>query len=205
MEAAAHARRWKRIGPPAFLTILIILLPVVGARLSYRFYGEPVEQDLVNGGVLTAAAMAALAWAGLALYKIVGRMNMMAVGATRGGGVSLTDPALIEPILAAHDLPCVRCGYNLRGLPGGACPECREPIMLTIAGSDPLRPIVWLTRLSVVVYAISALPGLWGMWWAVQRWPGVFFMYPGISMLRARVALMLHPVVCVLGLLLLGL
>src|SRR4051794_11063247 len=34
-----------------------------------------------------------------------------------------------------HDLPCLGCGYNLRGLRGeGQCPECGLPVAESIAG-----------------------------------------------------------------------
>src|SRR4051812_17017234 len=34
------------------------------------------------------------------------------------------DPAL-EIYLASRDIPCPKCGYNLRGLTSSTCPECR--------------------------------------------------------------------------------
>ncbi len=38
---------------------------------------------------------------------------------------SPTDDAdLVRHYLAGRDLPCPRCGYNLRGLGGDGCPEC---------------------------------------------------------------------------------
>ena len=41
---------------------------------------------------------------------------------------SLMDP--LESYLATHDEPCPKCGYNLRGLRGGTCPECGTRIDL---------------------------------------------------------------------------
>lgn len=149
--------------------------------------------------------MAALAWAGLGLFKTVVRMNLMAVGGTRGGGVTLTDPALVVPILAAHDMPCSRCGYSLRGLQGGSCPECREPIVLSIAGADPLRPIVWLTRLAVGVYLLHTAQSAIAVWFIVANW-GLYFSGSGFGgpPLRFQIGLIARPGVSLVGFVLLG-
>lgn len=38
--------------------------------------------------------------------------------------------------LASEDVPCLRCGYNLRGLtPQGVCPECGTPIARALRGN----------------------------------------------------------------------
>ena len=55
-----------------------------------------------------------------------------------------------EQCASPEDLPCIRCGYNLRELsPDGRCPECGTPIHRSIHGdllsaADP----AWLTRVS---------------------------------------------------------
>lgn len=63
-----------------------------------------------------------------------------------------------EQCASPEDLPCIRCGYNLRELsPDGRCPECGTPIHRSIHGdllsaADP----AWLTRVSrglTLVYA----------------------------------------------------
>lgn len=48
-------------------------------------------------------------------------------------------PGPPDPTLLETDLPCVSCGYNLRGLPpGGRCPECATPVAVSLQG-DGLR------------------------------------------------------------------
>src|SRR4051812_32816459 len=67
-------------------------------------------------------------------------------------------PASLAPDLAREltgDLPCVRCGYNLKSMSiRGVCPECGAPVRATIlAKVDPyaevLRPLS-SPRLTVV-------------------------------------------------------
>lgn len=49
------------------------------------------------------------------------------------GGFPRDSPAVR---LATTDVPCLRCGYNLRGLqPEGACPECGTPIVRALRGN----------------------------------------------------------------------
>lgn len=36
----------------------------------------------------------------------------------------------LRDYLAERDIACPGCGYNLRGLPGDACPECGKPVEL---------------------------------------------------------------------------
>ncbi|MBN1512009.1 MAG: hypothetical protein JXB13_08340 [Phycisphaerae bacterium] len=48
-------------------------------------------------------------------------------------------PESPDPTLLETDLPCVSCGYNLRGLPpDGRCPECATPVAVSLQG-DWLR------------------------------------------------------------------
>jgi hypothetical protein len=58
---------------------------------------------------------------------------------------------LIAAFLADRDESCPGCGYNLRGLERGRCPECERPLVLRI---EPLR-----SPLGVFVAGLVALAG----------------------------------------------
>ena len=44
---------------------------------------------------------------------------------------------LLVAYLAGADVACPLCGYNLRGLKSGTCPECNEDITLRVGLSEP--------------------------------------------------------------------
>ncbi len=46
------------------------------------------------------------------------------------------DPDLLRAFLGTRDVPCPGCGYNLRGLTGGTCPECRQDLDLRVGLRD---------------------------------------------------------------------
>lgn len=93
----------------------------------------------------------------------------------------------------AGDLPCVRCGYNLRGLSvRAACPECATPVQATVLAAvdpraDELRPVPHPRRLAAGLMAwsggaLAAAVILWlmrgaefyslprGVPWDLSRW-----------------------------------
>jgi len=49
-------------------------------------------------------------------------------------------PSELEAYLAARDVPCPGCGFNLRGLAGESCPECGDGITLAALGA-PARSL----------------------------------------------------------------
>lgn len=44
---------------------------------------------------------------------------------------------LLAHFLAARDVPCPSCGYNLRDLQSSACPECGQPLNVRLDAIDP--------------------------------------------------------------------
>lgn len=46
-------------------------------------------------------------------------------------------PELLEDLLRGHDEPCPGCGYSLRGLRGGRCPECGSDLELRVGLVQP--------------------------------------------------------------------
>jgi len=44
---------------------------------------------------------------------------------------------LLNKYLADRNVPCPRCGYNLRSLTGGRCPECGDYLQLQVGLSEP--------------------------------------------------------------------
>ncbi len=84
--------------------------------------------------------------------------------------MSLEHPAPPNPLalfLTEHDVPCPnpKCGFNLRGLKDATCPECREPLSLTIRRPEAL----WYMRKWVVAAATIAFAGQGlGIWYVVS-------------------------------------
>lgn len=81
-------------------------------------------------------------------------------------------PAEAVETQITQDTPCVRCGYNLRGLTtSGACPECAAPVLISIHGNllgyaDPdwLERVrrgtsfkLWNIVLMIVTVAVAAV------------------------------------------------
>jgi hypothetical protein len=183
-------KRWLRTALAAVLSLLIALLPLVGAIASYAVSGEPVEPDLMFSGVYAGVVLVALAWLGAGLFRLVKRMNRLAASTTNSSGPAIRNPELLRAVLAEHDLSCVRCDYNLRGLSAAICPECQEPITVHLAGADPLRPVVWAARLAVAACGVFGVRGGLELWRLVRMWG--FLPMSGVGGgWRLRVALVL--------------
>jgi hypothetical protein len=72
-------------------------------------------------------------------------------------------PALDAEGRVAADIPCVRCGYNVRTLPAtGVCPECAHPVAWSLRGSGLCyAPPAWLRRINGgVLVLLCTLGGL---------------------------------------------
>ena len=59
------------------------------------------------------------------------------------------DKPLLTQFLADHDVPCPRCGYNLRGGASSACPECGDRLQLQVGLVYP-RMTAYITTLVTI-------------------------------------------------------
>ncbi|MCZ6850805.1 MAG: hypothetical protein O7F17_04115 [Planctomycetota bacterium] len=57
-----------------------------------------------------------------------------------------SEAQLLELLLAARDIPCPVCGYNLRAIASTNCPECGAKLDLRV-GSTDLKLGPWLAAL----------------------------------------------------------
>jgi len=84
-------------------------------------------------------------------------------------------PGAWASVLASEltgDLPCMRCGYNLRGLSiREMCPECQAPVRATLLilvdpKASEFKLLRWprLTAWGLVVWAVAALIATLGAW-----------------------------------------
>lgn len=58
----------------------------------------------------------------------------------------MDDAAHLREFLHGRDIVCPGCGYNLRGLPGSACPECSQELVLTVRLAEP-KLAAWIAGL----------------------------------------------------------
>jgi hypothetical protein len=69
-------------------------------------------------------------------------------------------PQPARPDLATTDIPCISCGYNLRGLPdSGSCPECGTAVARSLLGN--------LLVFSGPAYVESLRRGATIVWWSL--------------------------------------
>lgn len=82
-------------------------------------------------------------------------------------------PDLLVDFLAGNDVPCPRCGYNLRGLRTPQCPECGDTLQLQVGLVDPkLGAFIALLVALCVGFGGSSLLGLIAIANATARWWG---------------------------------
>ena len=63
------------------------------------------------------------------------------------------DAAMLRTFLAARDVPCPRCGYNLRAATGDRCAECGTVVRL---GVSPVEPVMRAWVVALVFASIGA-------------------------------------------------
>ncbi|MEX2218298.1 MAG: hypothetical protein WD749_06015 [Phycisphaerales bacterium] len=147
---APPATRRSRLLIALALTVLIAAMPMVGAMVAERWADERVDRDLLISVSILATCGGGAAWLGLLLFRLVRAVNARERTRALAAPSRIDNLEIVRALLADRDFACRRCGYNLRGLPAGACPECHEPIELWLGGAATLRPLAWITRLAVL-------------------------------------------------------
>src|ERR1043165_104303 len=77
----------------------------------------------------------------------------------------------LRTFLAERDVPCPKCGYNLRGLSGPTCPECNTLLALDDLenpANNPWSSVPGVAFLAVVAFAwafASVVQGYWRVFW----------------------------------------
>lgn len=97
------------------------------------------------------------------------------------------DTQTLREYLAARDAPCPGCGYNLRGLPGDRCPECRQELVLAVRLAEP-RLAAWIAGLVGLCFGVG-FSGLLLAYFLIQitlgRGPGgwgLFFILTAVPL-----------------------
>lgn len=88
---------------------------------------------------------------------------MLPLGAAARYAVGMSDASHtpLAHFLAENDVPCPnpKCGFNLRGLKDATCPECHEPLSLSVRRTEALWYIrKWVVG-TVMCLAMSGLIG----------------------------------------------
>jgi len=105
--------------------------------------------------------------------------------------------AHLAAFLAERDAPCPGCGYNLRGLTTGRCPECDRELTLEIRLVEPrLGPWVAAVVGASVMAGFHTLLACYFLWMSVVRtfgprisevWPLFIFSPLGFGLLAVLV------------------
>jgi hypothetical protein len=72
-----------------------------------------------------------------------------------GETVPATEADLLCRYLAEHDAPCPVCRYNLRGCTSPTCPECGEPLALSLGGTGT-NALWYLASVLFAAYVLTS-------------------------------------------------
>jgi DNA-directed RNA polymerase subunit RPC12/RpoP len=78
-------------------------------------------------------------------------------------GADAPEADALADYLRTRDVPCPACGYNLRGVTTGACPECGLRVTMRVAEYAP-HSAYWYAALSAVAWP-ALFDGLFAVLW----------------------------------------
>lgn len=117
-----------------------------------------------------------------------------AAGEVDAGGAAGPTPA---EFLAGRDAPCPRCGYNLRSVRTGFCPECGLVLRLEIAGRDPLARVAWVGWAAFGAMLLGNVLAVWQWWRLIES--DALGSGGGRSVVAAWMSVGTHGVMSLLG------
>ena len=85
---------------------------------------------------------------------------------------STDDQELLRQYLVGRDVPCPKCGYDLRGLEGVKCPECGRPVRLCIECRHAAIA-AWVAG-TIALAATGGFNGMLLLLFGFWRWPFVW-------------------------------
>ena len=104
------------------------------------------------------------------------------------------DTLLLE-FLRDRDAECPLCGYNLRNLPAATCPECREPLSLSVGLRKPRFGWILVTMIpgffSGICAALMLIPLGRTLFWANPPAPWPVWATDAFGWLSGLVAIVL--------------
>ena len=95
----------------------------------------------------------------------------------------MNDQEHLSAYLAERDVLCVSCGYCLRGITGGRCPECNEELVLRVGLAEPRFGAVIAVLAGAWCCAgtsFALLAGMLGLSLYFGDWPPVAYWVPGL-------------------------
>jgi hypothetical protein len=147
------------------LDAVIVLLLVWSILIGVGPSGHMGRGDLV--------CVSFAVWFGLVVVRVAVRRRAVVA-------VLPEDPPLPAEYLAGVDVPCPKCGYNLRDQKGEVCPECGKALSVQalhedalsksgLSVSNAIRPMVTAVAVTLCVLIATALVGV-GVYLMIEKW-----------------------------------
>ncbi len=125
-------------------------------RCDGRVFALHVGADLAEGDVVAEADFVVVVHGGMIGGRAAGYALVMNEDAPR------QEDRLLTAFLSERDAACPRCGYSVKGLVDGRCPECGEGLELglrAVHGIDKL----WLLGLLALMAGVGASGFIFGL------------------------------------------